>query len=147
MMSLNSEQKDNQSSLREAVEPILRVLAQLGGHFTFSDQQGEQFVIIRKQDFDTSRKAGSLNTEKQLPLSVPSKDSHYEEVAISEEDGENTNQYLDLYQIKQQEEQALAEEILHELAKEESPYDHPLPPPVRVRFEAIKGDLPPDLQE
>lgn len=141
MMSQNNQQ--SVGDLQEAVEPVLRVLSQLGGHFTFPDKQGEQFVIARKTDFDANR-GTQKPAERQLPFTgrMPMRNSP----DTAGEVLDKINKEIALYQMNQQEEvdDLAADDVVDELYFQPG---QPLPPPVRVRFEPIKGDLPPELQE
>ncbi len=134
-------------TLRGAFAPVLRVLKQLGGHFTFTDEDGEQFVIARQQDFVGWRKR-TEGTDKQLAL--PAAD------AVARAVRRNVPMDLD-DEVLQRINRDIA--ISHWADDERSfddlglgehrklAPDRPTPPPVRVRFEPIKGDLPPELQE
>ncbi len=144
MMS-NKDQHMTVGDLREAVEPVLRVLSQLGGHFTFADQQGEQFVIARKTDFDAMR-GNKVAGEKQLPIESARPNTEATDEAFGA-----INEEIALYRSKQEEQDedhfeddSHAAMLIEEM---EADYRAPMPPPVRLRFEAIRGDLPPDLQE
>lgn len=145
MMSNKDQNMTTVGDLREAVEPVLRVLSQLGGHFTFADQQGEQFVIARKTDFEAMRGNKAVG-EKQLPITSARPMAEATDEAFS-----TINEEIALYRSNQEEQdEDRFEDDSHAamLTEEmEADYRAPMPPPVRLRFEAIKGDLPPDLQE
>ncbi len=149
---MSSSQTNENSDIREAVEPILRVLSQLGGHFTFTGRQGEQFVIIRKDELDGMKADGAKGKQRELPL-MSRRVAGVEEQAVPESADEVLdliNQDISLYTKMRQEDEALAQEILAEIEKEEPQstlFETPLPPPTRVRFEPLRGDLPPELQE
>ncbi|MBI3420461.1 MAG: hypothetical protein HY006_00170 [Candidatus Sungbacteria bacterium] len=131
--------------LREAVEPVLRVLSQLGGHFTFTGQQGEQFVITRKTDFDALKKQGATS-ERQLPMAA----ARRREIENLDDVLGRINREIALFQSLQEEEaESVFDDEIDDVTVEEMDEAHqaPMRPPVRVRFEPIRGDLPPELQE
>lgn len=142
MMS-NREQHLGAGGLREAVEPVLRVLSQLGGHFTFTGQQGEQFVIARKTDFEAMKKQAAA-PERQLPMAA----ARRPQLENLDDVLRRINREIALFQLKQDEElddvQASDVTMVEEA---EAEFEAPVPPPVRLRFEPIRGDLPPELQE
>lgn len=132
--------------LKEALEPVLRVISQLGGQFMFTDAQGEQFVIARKTDFEAAKKQGPAVTEHQLPMSAARRES------ADELDGVlgRINREIALFLALQEEEVANTfDDEVDDVAADEMSNEPevPMPPPVRVRFEPIRGDLPPELQE
>lgn len=131
--------------LKEALEPVLRVLSQLGGQLLFTDAQGEQFVIARKTDFEAQ--ANKQTQERQLPFGVAK--SYVRQPADTAQDVlDKINKEIALYQDRQDEAQGHDDlEIMPEEMDEDRGFDAPMPPPVRVRFEPIRGDLPPELQE
>lgn len=114
------------------LEPITRVLKQYGGYFTFSDEEGNEFVVTSGDEF----RSGTA-TETQLPLpAVPNELASQK--AQAEEALEKINREIALHQLQ------LSEENFDELTP--APADD-LRPPLRVRFEPLTGDLPPELQE
>lgn len=143
---------DHDGELQATVAPVLRVLSQLGGYFTFSDAQGEQFVIASKSEFEKRQRGGEAS-QRQLPLSSARRRDDQPESA--DEVLETINREISEYHMKQEDELeddlALAEEdsepSLVEDKNEQQEYRQPLPPPVRVKFEPLRGDLPPELQE
>lgn len=121
----------SKTSLQEALQPIVRIITELGGYFTFMDEYGQRFIIGSADELKPRAKAAD---EKQLPL--PTKPSAGAVL-------ERINREIALYQITQQ------DEAVDDLAVDEKPT---LPPPslrepLRVRFEPLRGDLPPELQE
>src|SRR3990167_3735889 len=104
------------------IEAALEVLKQLGGYFVWSDE-GEDFVLIRKQDFDGITRGP---TEVQLELDT---------IEETEPRSRNESAYID--KINQQ----LAEQY----ETDEEAVDQGIRK--KVRFEPIRGDLSPELQE
>jgi len=142
MMS-NREQHLGAGGLREAVEPVLRVLSQLGGHFTFTGQQGEQFVIARKTDFDAMKKQVAT-PERQLPMAA----ARRPEIENLDDVLSRINREIALFQSRHDEElDDVQEDDVIMVEEAEAEFEAPVPPPVRLRFEPIRGDLPPELQE
>lgn len=143
---------DHEGDWQAAVTPVLRVLSQLGGYFTFADARGEQFVIASKSEFE-KRRGGADSSQRQLPLS--SARWRDEQPESADEVLETINREIAEYHMKQEDELeddlALTEEDseprLVEDKNEPQEYTQPLPPPVRVKFEPLRGDLPPELQE
>lgn len=123
----------------ETLNQILEVLRDLGGYFTFSDEVGEEYIIVRKQDA-TALQGGLPEPEVQLalPPSPP--------INTADELLDRINRDIAMYQEAQEQfdDLAISEEVQDGASAEAS---KTLPPPRRVRFEPLRGDLPPDLQE
>lgn len=164
-----------QKPLKEALEPILDILQQLGGKFTFMDDEGRAFVLASREsleDEETLRLA-SLAQGKQQELVFPQADSiakairKHVDSSLGDDIIDAVNRDIALAASSQQVEleepirQAQGKDEIEELLEEtegveiEHAYVQPAPPhpPVRrtdsdrIRFESIKGDLAPDLQE
>ncbi len=108
-------------------------------------------MIIRKDELDEMKLAGKSDGQRELPLMR--RPVEVEEIPVAESADEMLdviNHDIATYTKMRQEDEALAQEILAEIEKEEPQsmlFESPLPPPIRVRFEPLRGDLPPDLQE
>lgn len=135
-----------QQNLKETLLPLLRVLKQLGGTLVFSDDEGEQYVIARRSDLEKnpSREtqlsfhdaaAVSRAIKKNLPSDV------------NDEVLERINRDIALSQVQEEVDLGNLREHGGEIPKRRSAFNAPKPPPLRVKFEPIKGDLPPELQE
>lgn len=145
----------------DILESVLTVLKEARGYFVFKGEAGEQFVILGKEEFDdlseSSSKAG-----KQLSLSSTLLNSaleHGAEERMSdaadkiediEEDKMSAddilakiNRDIALYKLLQEEEEE--SDVLEEIEKDE--LDEPVLVGQKVRFEPLKGDLSPELQE
>lgn len=127
MMSLSS----SSQTLRETLGPILTVLKQYGGHFTFTDSDGQQFIIAARQEFERSQPG-----EKQLPL--PDRKTMGRTGSSMDEDTANVLDRFNREIAFSQEEAGEDEEEEPMITETQS---------LRVRFEPLKGDLPPELQE
>ncbi len=114
------------SPSHESLPLVLAALRQLGGYFTFKDELGEEYVVVRKADFMPSAAENQANEDVQLALTA---------VQDLAEDIDSINQTIALLGLEDQDE---AEDVASA---------EPMAPPRRVRFEPIKGDLPPELQE
>ncbi|MBI3255542.1 MAG: hypothetical protein HYZ63_01075 [Candidatus Andersenbacteria bacterium] len=142
----NKDQQMTAGELKEALEPVLRVISQLGGQLTFTDAQGEQFVIARKTDFEAV--GAKQPADKQLPFSM-ARPAAKEAADTAQEVLDKINREIAMYQDRQEVagESDDLDLMPEELEEEIQVFQVPMPPPVRVRFEPIRGDLPPELQE
>ncbi|MEX0909815.1 MAG: hypothetical protein WDZ75_00805 [Candidatus Paceibacterota bacterium] len=139
--------RNSQPDIKETLSPILRVLSQLGGKFSFTDDEGRQFVIMRQEEIQEIKK------EKQLSLPAAPEKVHSADDVL-----EKINREIASWQMQDEEE--LAEANQEEDRQEDfhrSQEGVPMPPninnsenkeeePKRVRFEPLKGDLDPELQ-
>lgn len=111
------------------IESVVAVLREVGGYFVLVDGD-EEYVVINKRDFEQMR--GGLEDEVQLEL--PST-----EEAMARDDSdvlERINRDIAMFGSQHEEQDS---EIIEEEAKEEAP--------ARVRFEPLRGDISPELQE
>lgn len=144
--------------VQAALAPVLRVLSQLGGYFVFTNPQGEQFVVSSKEEFEARRE--KEKTERQLPLTAvhttqrPRMDEE-EIVDIIASSVDMLNREIALSK-EPQDEQIGMDDLGLEIGEEpqvvedgslQREYELPSIPPLRVKFEPIRGDLPPELQE
>ncbi|MEX2055039.1 MAG: hypothetical protein WD972_02555 [Candidatus Andersenbacteria bacterium] len=126
---------------------ILAALRSVGGYFTFRDSDGEEYVIMNRQEFAAAHKPDpsevqlTLESVEPRPTPIPSTDELLERI----------NRDIALFRSQLDEE---ASEIAIEITDESNETDDDqrlmessYPPPRRVRFEPIRGDLPPELQE
>jgi len=118
----------------EKIRGLLQALKQLGGYFVWQ-ADGEEYVLISKKEFDVLKKPV---TEIQLGFSVPEET----ESKLREEAA-----YLD--QVNKQLADQYEEDEADMLDDIDEIEDEPAGEGMRkkVRFEPIRGDLPPDLQE
>ena len=120
------------SDIRETLAPILRVLKDLGGQFVFSDDEGNEFVIAGRKEFEKRK-------EKQGKLELA---GSHETLLVSTDDEED-----DITELVNQD-IAMSREIDDETVDDLGLIsEHPKPPTVRVKFEPLNGDISPDLQE
>lgn len=118
-------------SLKHVFAPVLRVLKDLGGKFVFTDDEGNTFVLMSKKELVEQR-----SKQEQLPLP----EAQVVEAAVRQYAPEIADDVID----------AINRDIA--LSGQESllPEDDlaaSLPPAPKVRFEALRGDLPPQLQD
>jgi len=118
------------------LEAITLVLKDLKGFFTFSTVHGE-YVVVRKEDFAQLQTAAS---ETQLSLVPPAADLPTEETKTINKDIALSRTAEDLFSSEADSEQSQVDDLAidSEADVEEGR---------RVRFEPLRGDLPPDLQE
>ncbi|MEX0649902.1 MAG: hypothetical protein WD200_02795 [Candidatus Andersenbacteria bacterium] len=127
--------------LRDELVPALNVLRQLGGSITFVGDDGEEYVIARKADM-----AAEQETQLTLPSASAVSAAIRRNVDNIEEDVlERINQDIALSVGHGEEDFGHMSEEMDEAGDEM--FDGPTPPPIRVRFEPLRGDLSPDLQE
>lgn len=119
----------NDSKIQAAFE----ALRQLGGYFVWSDE-GEEFVLIRKEDFDQISRGPA---EVQLELDTvdetepsPTSDSAYIDKINQQLATQYNNDETDLLDFDDIEEEATDQGVRK-----------------KVRFEPIRGDISPELQE
>ena len=134
---------DETMSESGTLQKVITALRELGGRFVFADDDGTEYLVMRKTDFERLEQAASdvqldlLSINPSAP--APSADDMLGKI----------NRDIALWQITQQDEES--DSAIDDLAATDTPTraSRPTPPPVprRVKFEAIKGDLPPDLQE
>jgi hypothetical protein len=105
------------------LDQVCAALAALGGYFVWRDRQGEEYVVLSRRDFEAKLAAAA---DAQLDLLNPPKGAG--------ETLERVDRDLAVYQLEQE---AEAEEQRLRLPKA----------PRVVRFEPLRGDLPPELQE
>ncbi len=143
-------------SLKETLQPILRVLNDLGGKFSFTDEEGNQFVLASKEAFE-----GEHEKVQEEQLTLPQAETvsrairKHIDSSLQDDVLDNINRDIALaYAVKQE----LEEEVMDDLAaisegegelEEAREFDsnRNIPVPPRIRFEPLRGDLPPDLQE
>lgn len=125
----------------EALNQLTAILRDLGGYFTFVDEMGEEYVVAPKKSFALT--PGSSSSEPEVQLSLPPAENT-PVIPTAHELLDRINQDIALFRAAQDQFDDL--EILEE--EENTPLtDSQLPPPRRVRFEPLRGDLSPDLQE
>lgn len=139
--------------LLKELAPLLRVIKQLGGKFVFTDNEGEHYVISQAD----SRKSIGDNQKQLLPARdvVAKAIRKHISVPVDEETIMRVNRDIALMNLQsddQEDDLAASGQKMPGL-NEDKEFNHiysagrPKPPPLRVRFEPIKGDLPPTLQE
>lgn len=127
-------------SLMDQLEPILSVLRSTDGYFVFRDREGEEYVLVRALDL---KNMSESSDEKQLPLpkAEPRQVSGMHGSGHTlDEVLERINREIALFQAQREESMSVQEE---ENEREDSREQ----PSLRVRFEPLRGDLPPELQE
>lgn len=138
----------------DVLKSLLTVLKEVRGYFVFKDESGEQFVILGKEEFEDLSESPS-ETGKQLSLSSAllnnalEKGAEEDEADDTEEDKvsaddilEKINRDIALYKLLQEEEGE--SDVMEGIEKE---LNEPVSISHRVRFEPLRGDLPPELQE
>lgn len=124
----------------ETLRKVVDILQELDGYFTFSDGRGEEYIVARKKDAASLMgQANEPEVQLVLPPSPPTT------VNTADELLDRINADIALYQEAQEQFDDLA--IPSEETSASTEETVPLPPPRRVRFEPIRGDLPPELQE
>ncbi len=123
----------------ETLNQITDVLREIGGYFTFTDERGEEVVVTRKRDV---AQLSTVRLEPEVQLTLPP--SQPETVQSADELLERINRDIALYRNTQEE---TFDDIAIPEGEKKLEETNPLPPPRRVRFEPLRGDLPPELQE
>jgi hypothetical protein len=117
----------------DTLNKALEVMKELGGYFVIRDAGGEEFVVMRRADMEKNKE--SVAEEKQLSLPAAPASTTADDVL------ERINQELALYQMQQ------VEENLEEAAEIAEKIEETVEAPMRIRFEPLHGDLPPELQD
>ena len=115
---------------------LVDALEHLNGYFVIS-VEGEELVVMRKEEFDKLKEG-----KKEVQLGLH--DAVHEESVNSEDNQEKIdllNQELAMYQEEMEYDANASED---EILEDE---DLGAGPRTKVRFEPIKGDLSPELQE
>jgi hypothetical protein len=131
------------------IETVVAVLRELGGYFVWRAEHGEEYIVMSRKDFD-QRTTGVRDT--QLGLLGRGTAESGASKWTADDMLDKINRDLALYQLQREEE---LEEENGEV--EEDVSIKPLPPIAdkpfdvaqgkHVRFEPLRGDLPPDLQD
>src|SRR5687767_4498131 len=119
---------------------LLSVLKEIDGYFVVTDGEGEEYIVVKRSDFE---RRAPINSEVQLPL--PSRTGTGEDILESAGDVlERINREIADYYVQQAEQDFVEPE---EESSSLTQSSFTVPPPRRVRFEPLSGDLPPELQE
>ena len=134
------------------LESVLTALRELGGYFVWRGSDGQEYIVTSRQEFDARTR---LARDTQLGLLDRARAADAPGALPAGRQGwtaddmlEKINRDLALYQLQQQEE--LEEEVEEvEDVLDENGDQLPLAPIAgkHVRFEPLRGDLPPSLQE
>lgn len=142
------------SEIKEALGPVLKVLGELGGRFVFTDDEGRQFVVVSAAEWEKLQgKQPEVVNQKSLPLPTGpvSPIRSFVVRPLAGRAGSRADELLDrinreiaLFQTENTDgmEVDVPEEQSDDLGisvQEEQA-------PVKVKFEPLRGDLPPDLQ-
>ncbi|MEK7500181.1 MAG: hypothetical protein AAB649_06265 [Patescibacteria group bacterium] len=134
-----------QKPLKETLQPILHILKDLGGTFSFTDEDGNQFVLASKEAFE-----GQKEKVQEQQLTLPQAETvsrairKHIDISLQDDVLDRINRDIALaYALKQEIEEG---EVLDDLdvALDD---DLALSNDSRIRFEPLRGDLPPELQE
>lgn len=139
---------------------VIAALRELGGYFVFPAGDGREYVITAKEDFEDLQQS-----VRDVQLALPGA-GEVEEVPSAGDMLDKINRDIALFQWQQDqdrqgqdpEEEEMefdSEEIEQgDMVEEEEPtlvgeelQKRAYEPPRRIRFEPIRGDLPPELQE
>ena len=142
-------------NIKETLEPILRVLSDLGGKFTFMDDEGREFVLASREALEEEHMA-MHQEEQQLELLDMDKMADAIRKNIDVEIGDDVidriNRDIALTAAQEQFDQGDEIDDIAEEVNEDDDltlYARPTPPPPvpRVHFESVRGDLNPHLQD
>lgn len=119
---------------------VLAALKELGGYFVWADLDGEEYVIMSRRDFEARLTA---SREEQLELlGRADRSGSIGDHWTADDMLEKINRDLALYQLQREEEETKIDE-----APAGGQEGQPGTPGKKVRFEPLRGDLPPELQE
>lgn len=144
------------------LDVIMAALREVGGYLVWRADDGEQFVAMTKREFDRMSQPGNAR-DVQLTLSASTADksaSSADKTASSagtaprgaDEPASPAGMLLDrinreIALYRESEEEAYVEEALPENTPSQSPSSKGGEDTWKVRFEPLRGDLPPELQE
>lgn len=161
------------SEIKEALGPVLKVLGELGGRFVFTDDEGRQFVVASAEEWEKIQGKQAEVAQKPLPLAAPAPGMRSFVVrSRADELLDRINREIALFQTENADETEMdvPEEQPDDLgitAQEDSAFAPPVggatagkagasddleitpeeeKASLRVKFEPLRGDLPPDLQ-
>ncbi len=139
------------SEIKEALGPVLKVLGELGGRFTFTDDEGRQFVVVSQEEWEKLNRKEPEAAQKPLPLAAaPAQPRSFVVRSRADELLDRINREIALFQTEDP--PSLPEELeATEGRGEQSQDDLEITPEqeqasLRVKFEPLRGDLPPNLQ-
>jgi len=123
------------------LETLLAALKTGRGYFVWQDGDGEEYVLISRREFDPAHHSSSAELQLDL-LQEPTLASTPARGWSADDMLDKINHDLALYQLQRDEETDSIETI-------EDDSIQPLPPVggKKVKFEPLRGDLPPDLQD
>lgn len=126
------------SEIKEALGPVLKVLGELGGRFVFTDADGRQFVVASAEEWEKLKGKEPEAAQKPLPLAPPPAGMRSFVVrSRADELLDRINREIALFQLDTTEDEPADDLGISEAEGQE---------PLRVKFEPLKGDLPPELQ-
>ena len=144
----------------DSLTHVLAALGELGGYFVLRGEHGEEYVVIDRDEFEALR---AQDAEVQMPLpplsqavaELEERLDDDEEDAAADETLARINREIATYQLQQ--ESGVEAQLASEVEKQASEETDDLGLArggvsasvrgTRVRFEALRGDLPPELQE
>ena len=137
-------------NIKETLEPILQVLSDLGGKFTFMDDEGRQFVLAPQETLE--REKEDRASEQQLAFPQVDRVADAIRKNIDPEIGDDVidriNRDIAMTTAREQFEQEDEIDDIAESVTEDDDLTMYAPPPVpRIRFESVRGDLNPHLQD
>jgi len=145
----------------ELLMEITRLLNRLKGYFVFEDENGIEFVVATKADLRKKKLGRTKETQLSLGDSraggegltdtETDKDDVQEVDAMQTEEGESIDDFLErinreiaLYRLQQEE---LEEQVQDEVGRDDGLNEEAEEDRKKIRFEPLRGDLSPDLQE
>lgn len=126
----------------DTLTAILAILKELDGYFVFTDEHDEEFVIAPRHKVTIVDSAVTKEQQLRLePVATPFASDMHESLL------EDMNRAIAL--TRDTEQDVAFDDIGVAVGEYESSVEvsSDLPPPRRVRFEPLRGDLPPELQE
>lgn len=121
-----------EGNLKDVLGPVLRVLKGLGGKFVFTDSDGDTFVLMSKAELTRVRQK-----QEQLPLPP----ARAVEAAVRQHAPDIAEDVIEAINrdiaLSQNQPDVAGDDFSLPLA----------PPAPKLRFEPLKGDISPDLQE
>jgi hypothetical protein len=141
-------------NIKETLEPILNILNDLGGKFSFRDDEGRVFVLMSEDEMLKDQfEIEEIEQQLELPEISTIADAIRNNISseIADDVIERINKDIAMTHAQEQD---LEEDEMDDLATmvveddDLSTYTRPAPPaPPQIRFESVRGDLNPALQD
>ncbi len=138
--------------MKETLSPILSVLRDLGGKFSFMDDEGNQFILASKEVFEQEARKQAPEQQLELPQAERVADAirKYVDSSIGDDVIDRVNRDIAMTFANQKEEHDDIDDLVSLVVDDGQDamlYTRPRPAVPTIRFESDRGDLAPQLQD